>query len=283
VAGMMQLQQGGVKAEQLQAQQAISLQQQQAQHVLQPPIKFEKAEEWCYISSTALAGTDEYDSSMSSEILIIIDDFENQMKTAKTLTSREFTMKLKDTLWNVSVIPESEDEKGRLGVFIHNNKKDVTVKCKIVIGDEVVDELDREIEAKMGWGVFKLLTYQECKNMLSEGKLKIKLKMKVIEENETLLHGNPFYPIPDTSCMNLKIYEDKTCADFHVLCKGKSFPCHKVFLMARSSVFKTMLESNMKEATEGTVGFENYEETVVENFVKFFYTGQVDEDILKRM
>jgi len=35
VTGMMQLQQGGVKAEQLQAQQAISLQQQQAQHVLQ--------------------------------------------------------------------------------------------------------------------------------------------------------------------------------------------------------------------------------------------------------
>ena len=35
VTGMMQLQQGGVKAEQLQAQQAISMQQQQAQHVLQ--------------------------------------------------------------------------------------------------------------------------------------------------------------------------------------------------------------------------------------------------------
>ena len=79
-----------------------------------PPIKFEKAE-WCYINSTALVGPDNYDASMSSEILIIIDDFENQMKTAKTLTSREFTMKLKDTLWNVSVIPESEDEKGHLG------------------------------------------------------------------------------------------------------------------------------------------------------------------------
>jgi len=241
-----------------------------------PPIYFAKVDEWCYIS------TDACNSSMSAEMLILIDDFENQMKTAKTLKTRDFTVTIKDTLWHVSVIPVSEDEKGHLGVFIHNNKKDLTVKCKIIIGDGLVDELDDgKIEAKMGWGVFKLLAHQDCKDMLSDGSLKIKLEIKVIEENITLIHGNPFYPIPDASCMNLKIYEDKACADFRFDCNGKSFPCHKVFLIARSSVFKSMIDSNMKEATEGRIEFENYEETVAESFVKFFYTGQVDEDILK--
>jgi len=42
-----------------------------------------------------------------------------------------------------------------------------------------------------------------------------------------------------------------------------------------------MIVSNMKEAKEGYFEFNNCTETVVESFVKFFYTGNVDEEILK--
>merc|ERR1719427_1278897 len=42
-----------------------------------------------------------------------------------------------------------------------------------------------------------------------------------------------------------------------------------------------MIESDMKESKEAVVNLENFTETVVENFVKYFYISQVDEEIMK--
>eukprot|EP00092_Neocalanus_flemingeri_P019277 GFUD01020881.1.p1 GENE.GFUD01020881.1~~GFUD01020881.1.p1 ORF type:complete len:349 (+),score=93.89 GFUD01020881.1:58-1104(+) len=77
-----------------------------------------------------------------------------------------------------------------------------------------------------------------------------------------------------------KIFEDMVFSDFRVVCNGRYFPCHKVFLAAQSSVFKKMFDSNMKEATEEMVELINFTEVVAESFVKFFYTGQVDKEVL---
>eukprot|EP00092_Neocalanus_flemingeri_P026659 GFUD01028902.1.p1 GENE.GFUD01028902.1~~GFUD01028902.1.p1 ORF type:complete len:376 (-),score=92.46 GFUD01028902.1:64-1107(-) len=80
--------------------------------------------------------------------------------------------------------------------------------------------------------------------------------------------------------VNLKIFDDMAFTDFRVVCSGKSFPCHKVFLAAQSPVLKAMIDSNMKEAIEETLEIVNCTEVVTESFVKFFYTGQVDEELL---
>jgi len=241
-----------------------------------PPIYSGSAEEWCYFS------TDTTGSAKSVEI--IIDNFESQMKKVSPLKSHQF--EVKDTLWHIKVYPDSnfEEDKGNLGVFIYNdNKEDLTVKIMIEIGDEVGDRESEyvNLESKVGWGC--QLAHQECKDLLIDGKLIIKVEVKVLNEEVTLIHGKGKFsnPVSDTKIVNLKIFEDKYCSDFCVICNGKSFPCHKVFLMARSPVFKTMIEGNMKEAKEGSVEFNNCTETVVESFVKFFYTGNVDEEILK--
>merc|ERR1719228_1990275 len=79
----------------------------------------------------------------------------------------------------------------------------------------------------------------------------------------------------------LTILERKLFTDFRISCSnGMSFPCHKAFLYANSPVLERMIESNMKEAKEDEMVL-NYEEVVVEGFVKFFYTGQVDSEVLK--
>eukprot|EP00092_Neocalanus_flemingeri_P108629 GFUD01139511.1.p1 GENE.GFUD01139511.1~~GFUD01139511.1.p1 ORF type:complete len:367 (-),score=100.47 GFUD01139511.1:32-1075(-) len=80
--------------------------------------------------------------------------------------------------------------------------------------------------------------------------------------------------------VNLKIFDDMAFTDFRVVCSGKSFPCHKVFLAAQSPVLKAMIDSNMKEAIEATLELENRSEAVTESFVKYFYTGQVDKKVL---
>jgi len=241
-----------------------------------PPVYSGSAEEWCYLSSDTTGST--------KSVEFIIDNFENQMKKASRLESHQFTFD--GTLWEIHVNSRSKegDDECHVGVFIYNNnKEDLNVKAKVEIGGEV-GELDGDkisLKQAFGWPCF--CTHQECKDLLIDGKLKIKLEMKVLKEEVTLIHGKgkAFNPIPDLSNINLKILEDKACTDFRVICSGKPFPCHKVFLMARSSVFKAMIEGNMKEANEESVEFNNCTEAVGESFVKFFYTGVVDEEILK--
>jgi len=243
-----------------------------------PPVYSGSAEEWCYFS------TDTTGSAKSVEI--IIDNFESQMKKVSPLKSHQF--EVKDTLWHIEVYPDSyvEDEKGKLGVFIYNdNKENLSVKIKIEIGDEAkVCESDYvKLESKSKEGRGFQFTHLKCKDVFIDGKLFIKVEVKVLNEEVTLIHGKGKFsnPVSETNSVNLKIFEDKSCSDFCVVCNGKSFPCHKVFLMAHSPVFKTMIVSNMKEAKEGYFEFNNCTETVVESFVKFFYTGNVDEEILK--
>jgi len=245
-----------------------------------PPVYSGSAEEWSYLSIDTTG-------SMKS-VEFIIDNFEIQMKKTRRLESHQFTFD--STLWHIYVYPESEqkDNKGHVGVFIHNdNEEDLSVKGKMEIGAEtdgwVVKFDDDKVKANRGLGWPSLCSHQDCKALLIDGKLEIKLEMKVLKEKVTLIHGKgkSFDHIPGASCVNLKIFEDKACTDFRVICSGKSFPCHKVFLMARSSVFKAMIEGNMKEANEGSVELKNCTEAVGESFVKFFYTGLVDEEILK--
>jgi len=239
-----------------------------------PPLYSGSADEWSYLSTEAKG------SAMSVEF--IIDNFENQMKRVSQLESHQFTVN--DTLWHINVRTDSllEDYKGHVGVHVYNeNKEDLTVDVKFEIGD-TVEGFVHKIEASGYWGYSKMLTHRECKSSLKDGKLIVKVVMKVLGEG-TLIHGKgkSFNPIPDTSSMNLKIYEGQVYTDFRVVCNGKSFACHKAFFTVRSSVFKAMMENNMKEAEEGNVELKNCTETVAESFVKFFYTGQVDEEIMR--
>jgi len=245
------------------------------------PVYSGSADEWCYISMDTTGSVKSVD--------VIIDNFETQMKKPEgwCLESHQFTVN--DTLWHIEFqdVPESRSE-SNLGVFIINdNKEDLTVNCKVIIVgiEDEVREFEGLIEAQesCGRGWPKFMTYQDCKDVLIDGKLKMKIEVKVLKEEVTVIHGKgkSSVLIPDSGSVHLKILEDKSFTDFRVLCTGKSFPCHKVFLMARSSVFKSMLESNMKEAKEGAVEFKNCNETVAGNYVKFFYTGQLNEEILK--
>eukprot|EP00092_Neocalanus_flemingeri_P096308 GFUD01122585.1.p1 GENE.GFUD01122585.1~~GFUD01122585.1.p1 ORF type:complete len:272 (+),score=55.20 GFUD01122585.1:101-817(+) len=133
-----------------------------------------------------------------------------------------------------------------------------------------------------GWrlGIPRFISHEDCKEVLRDGRLTIKVEMSVLDEEETLIHGKGKNFSPGKgSGVNLKIFEDKVFTDFQVVCNGKPFPCHKAFLAARSPVFMRMMESNMKEANEATMKID-CTEIVAENLVKYLYTGQVDPEVL---
>jgi len=212
----------------------------------------------------------------------VIDKFESQMKKDSAIKSHKFTVN--DSIWQVQVQPDYTVRKGVVGVFILNvSNEDHTVDYKVAIGKKFFKSDGQIVGAGLGLGCPNLLTHEECKDVLNDGKLTVKVEMKVLKEEITLIHGKGknVNPITESSSVLLKLFETKDFTDFSVLCNGKSIPCHKAFLATRSSVFKTMLESNMKEAKEAILELKNCTEIVAECFVKYFYTGHVEEASLK--
>lgn len=53
---------------------------------------------------------------------------------------------------------------------------------------------------------------------------------------------------------------------------------HKAILAARSEVFKAMFETPMKESLSGVVTFDDLSSSTMKTFLKFIYTGILDDD-----
>jgi len=243
-----------------------------------PPLYSGTADEWSYVSndtSTSPVRTADF----------IIDNFETEMKkSTHILKSRPFTVK--NSLWHIEVNPARKDEKSGeifVGVFLMNdNEVDMDAGCKFVVDKRVQKFAKHKMLPNYNWGFPKFLTQDECKKVLTDGKLKIRIEMKLFQEEETVISGGgKSLTSPETSILDSKIFDMMSFPDFNVICNGKEFPCHKAFLVARSSVFKNMLEANMKEANEGYVEIKNHIEIVVDSFVRFFYTSHVKDEVLK--
>jgi len=80
---------------------------------------------------------------------------------------------------------------------------------------------------------------------------------------------------------NLKIYANQILCDFQVVINNRIFPCHKIFLAKHSEPFQALIESKMRQNLPMKTELENCpNETVAESFIKFFYIGAIDKDVL---
>lgn len=227
------------------------------------------------------AGTDDEWFFLSSDIStnvrtldFKIANFEAEMKKGSHKLISRF--RVKNSVWSIYVNQADKDEENLpVSVALRNESpENMTVDYKCRIGKLV---LGRESEMVESMGQVKFtIPPEQCKALLSDGNLIVELKL--IKEEDRMIHGEKFNLTEETSNVDRKIFDEMSFPDFKVICNGKEFPCHKAFLAARSSVFKTMLEADMKEAI---VEIKNQTEIVVEQFVKFFYTSHVEEDALK--
>jgi len=237
-----------------------------------PPLYSGSADEWSYISNDTA-------NSDVKTVDFIIDNFEAEMmKSSHILKSNPFTVK--HSMWHIAVHLGRKEDK--VGVFIQNDnsvnlRADGWLKCGNVLGKLV----NQEVLANNGFGWEAFLTTEACKKILTDGKLKVSVEIKLIQEKKTVICAAKPYLLQEASILNRKIFETMAFSDFKVICNGKIFPCHKVFLAAGSSVFKNMLEADMKEAKEGSVEILNHADTVVSMFVKFFYTHHVEDEVLR--
>ena len=73
-------------------------------------------------------------------------------------------------------------------------------------------------------------------------------------------------------------FEGDSSADLTIICDSEKFLVHKYFLCYRSLVFNAMLNSPMKEASEGEICIQDMDPDTVSSMIHYIYTGEMSED-----
>uniref|UniRef100_A0AC34FYU9 BTB domain-containing protein n=1 Tax=Panagrolaimus sp. ES5 TaxID=591445 RepID=A0AC34FYU9_9BILA len=94
-----------------------------------------------------------------------------------------------------------------------------------------------------------------------EGVLSYETEMPAVDE--------PIFNSSDTLCLDLWKQEDNK--DFTIVVDKKEITAHKCVLVARSSVFRAMFQSGMKEAKENKVFIKDFDFNIVEAAIKSCY------------
>jgi len=213
-------------------------------------------------------------------LLVNFEEMIKMMKPTEKLESDPF--EVGNHKFNIRVYPNGRtaNNEGMVGVFIRNKgDEDVMVRSfKITIGGDSRKKTNYTVYAGRGWGwVGWFDSHDECKQALVDGALLVKVEvemsgMKVVTSAST----NHNLEAKGRCASNIKgLRFDTDHANFVLKCGGKSFPCHKVILCARSSVFKRMLAGGWDEAKEGEATVEDVEPEVLGMVLEFIYSGEV--------
>ena len=77
-----------------------------------------------------------------------------------------------------------------------------------------------------------------------------------------------------------KVFTNMERSDFTLVFDGKEVACHKLILAAASPVLRALVENQHREAIESKANI-NISEDIGRAFVRYVYTGKLDEAILK--
>ncbi|CAL1292941.1 unnamed protein product [Larinioides sclopetarius] len=77
----------------------------------------------------------------------------------------------------------------------------------------------------------------------------------------------------------IHLFENKYLADISLRVRDEVFPVHKAILSARSPVFKTMFDTNMKEKFTNTIEIDDIEPDTIRRLLLYIYSDTLDSDI----
>ena len=78
-------------------------------------------------------------------------------------------------------------------------------------------------------------------------------------------------------CQHIKLSGITSAPDFHLICEGKTIPCHKNILADHSTVFEVLLQpgNEWKENQTGELKIEDFCHKTVMSMLEFIYTQQL--------
>ena len=213
---------------------------------------------------------------------LVIQDFLEVMKTSKP--GKRYvsdTFMVGATPMAIKVYPNGDEDEssGNVSVFLENHS-DAALRVKYQFVTEAKTwGFDTKFEAKASLGRHKFLSHAQCEDAFKEKDFLVTVNVEILGEKLKIM-GNDNAVAPKKICVCRKVYEEMMDPNFTLVFNGSEVACHKHILAATSPVFKAMVVNQHLEAIESKANIELSEE-VGRSFVKYLYTGELEEDILK--
>lgn len=218
---------------------------------------------------------------------IVIKDFLKELELfcpGEKFSSKTFI--LGNTPLEIEIYPNGRwgDDGGTMDIYLCNkSNEDVRVQFEAVADifqPGIFTELN--LEADNGFPVGRNVSHAECIETYQDKKdfvLTVNVEipgedLEIVEESERVILCKKFG-------VWKKVYKKMQRTDFTLVFGGVELGCHKHVLAAASSVFEAMVENcQLKEAIESRAKIEISEE-VGRAFLRFMYTGELEERLLK--
>ena len=210
------------------------------------------------------------------------------------INSNTFTVfyQNKSTNWHLQLYPkgDSKAKPGYLSYFVIAEDLKAIASFTMSISDEhgnktEIQRCNRKefnpFSDSVGWGCRDAISMNNLKKWLSDDVLILVCEMFVVEPISEIKQNQVSQMMDDL----VKAYIDKNSLDVTVTCGDASFECNKFMLTARSPVFKSMFQHEMKESQTNVVDIKDLEPKVLEDMLKYIHTGDAPKikDLAKEL
>ena len=185
----------------------------------------------------------------------------------------------------IKVFPNGQDdeEKGTVAIFLQNNgTADISVKCQLITDLKTRNfDYRNTVAAGGGSGFNRFLAHASCAEFYKEKDFIVTAKVEV-PGKPVKIAGIESGPAPKKKKLNVleNIYNTMEKSDFMLVFGGVEVACHKIVLAAASPVLRALVENQHREAIESKANI-NISEDIGRAFLRYVYTGKLDEAILK--
>ncbi|XP_065205278.1 speckle-type POZ protein B-like [Planococcus citri] len=230
-----------------------------------------------------------------------IADFHFHEVKGEKLSSSEFSSTTNDQFkWYLTLHPNGRsDAKNYISLFLHLSDLGTFVKTKkmfIELDLFILNSAGKEdyhikpavkefpLDVKMaGLGVDKFSKKDGNfrNHALSNNTLTICCKVKFSDMNDVTRSShqcNCGIQVPEFNLSSnlVALFENQELMDVVLSVNGKEYPAHKIVLAASSPVFRAMFKHSLKEKELNRVDIEDINEAVVEEMLKYIYTGKCE-------
>ena len=217
---------------------------------------------------------------------VVIKDFVELMTASKPkdcYPSAPFMVGDVPMIINVYPDGNRDEYTGYVSIFLKNLGSDpIQVKCKFTT-DVLSKGFEHTIDPSKNnreWGFGRFASHDQCleeyqgKDFVVTAEVSSPgLEWKVLETK------SPAACLKEFSVWE-KVFTNMERSDFTLVFDGKEVPCHKLILAAASPVLRALVENQHREAIESKANI-NISEDIGRAFVRYVYTGKLDEAILK--
>ena len=262
--------------------------------------KVNESDQWCRTTGG---------ETMVTPFTWTIEDFESRPeKVNERMFSSTFLAKKpngKDSMWRLMLYPKGNKANNHLSIFLQNkNQFQIRANYRVSIlnsnlmrsesweaGIDLYEAMNSPRDA-LGAKTWTLReTLLKNKDLLPGGHLSIYCEVTIYGTEKTLSgsgrrdHENKGKTITGGSEQVIaqlgSCFNDPEYSDVEVECDEETFHCHQTILSIRSEVFRAMFQLNMKENRTKKVTIKDFDPDVVREMLRFIYTGDTKEDVLK--